>query len=1717
MSGRLRASADEHAEAQGNASVPIAQLLHAPIQAYSTSDPQDPSIEHPSLGDFGRPSASHDPAPSSEQLYDNSTRAETSAQGAARYSSENQSISPLVERISAEFQPAELPPRAIDHTSDTFGRTSGKSTLSESRASTTGRRKASPTEKSAFGYLGSGWNQQSGSGRADEITEYLSQGSARSQHQRRIVDALERELNLSESSSPVAAASSPDDDDMWTTGATGGSHQSAIAARQRSHPTSLGVSRSDTPDRTFGRPSNEQSQHTTHSGGRLLPLDDSLPSNSGTTSSRETNRSRNVAYGVGEAGGDQQFSALTRTLSPDQRRHQEELDRMSQQRSVATPASTYTALTPQITSPVTESANQRASHQSNATVTASAATATSGSVASFSTPRHDARYSRQTQASMSSSAAPPLSYSEQQGYERAYTHQALFEGGSGSSGSPDSVDMLSGRISPQLAEGPTPARSASVRVKTPMFGNTLSELPPNQRASFKGALHEKVGAPFEMQDSVHGGLANLNSEQEVESVQPALYDPHQEQVAPPIHAADATESYAYRPQSQPAAQHYEATRGYYMTSVQLERQAEHADHALTCPAPAISNVVQVESHSRLPFVPHLGDMYAVAPKFPAPPYSKHRVLHLSSPLARIHHTCLPLITYCHIPITLFLDFNVIFALTQIALHPDDAQDGWRTAWWIATAIYAGSVFVWLVGVVVIYETLWSYRRRWMVPQPLVMPIYLSSPAFVLTAIKDYSLYSLLYRARASGTRRDALIESFWYYSQNWPTVITLVPRGVISAIVLVLYKPTGPALVTAGPRDPFYFNQATERLSQYAFIVITIQAAWVAWKLGLLLVANVGLMATLGCKSLVQKERDRNAVADLEMTSFAGHSRRGLITRQIRSQPAPGQVWRHDQDAAQYAADRRWAWRWRAEDRIRAILFDAGLLHQPVPMQDWQHDHEGDFAPAGENAGDHTVDSTRAQPTTYAQAPGADGYDQHEQPRDWFGTDLQLSQSQTGLALTSPEAVQPEIWANTQARTTDAEEVRPAPAIEQAQALHLQHFDSSPSHEGDSSNASDPYSPAPLPIGRSPRSKEQLRDASISSRNDRNSMREPSSSSLNRLVTLHVPPSAVRDSAQAAESATTPASLHQSHDDTYTVPKRAADVDVFDSGSEGYDLRPREKPGSSSRVHAVGSQESNAAPAPVAALGGQSSNDTGLLGERRGRKRPRSSPVPAYVPGLDPSAMVAETEDWLRGQIDEEDGDGTAQPEQQDPAVPTDKLQSFDNDRQVMHTFVPVPSSFAMSHDPSMAGSPDQGGSDLKHSSWTAAAPNPELFASKVASTISTLPMPQQAGPQNASTTSLGSSSKAGRSGANSRPRTPGHGHEASSEDGISLEGADAGRKRNRNSFLGRLTSSTPSESSRRRGSGGKVEGEAWIASLFGGGRPGSRKVSNSDTESCSPKVTGIAGDSPGPRLSESTPRTEPEDRAELEAVPTVITTSASTSFPTVEGGSVEHYDAAHGTEAAIQDVAPGSLLLAPIGAGQPDGGRSKSPSGSYDSNASLGTDDSEEGRLWASFPNQSRRHPPGLIALDIEQQSLAERRLAAAIGQNNAALQQHRLVYGAGGSSSAPSLPGSALNLSPLLHPNVLAAFPGGSPLGMPGLLGGMAQLSVSPSEGGLHAIREESWSSSLDSRSQGATGSTRSRGTASAVTASPVDADFPLEQIEEIAMPHHSSSTFLRRRDSS
>lgn len=215
--------------------------------------------------------------------------------------------------------------------------------------------------------------------------------------------------------------------------------------------------------------------------------------------------------------------------------------------------------------------------------------------------------------------------------------------------------------------------------------------------------------------------------------------------------------------------------------------------------PSWSTMLTHQARAQASF--HLAALYALQPRFPPRHSSTYQQLEYQSLCARLHHRLLLLCAYAHVLATLFLDFSALYALVEVASHPD-AGSGSSTAWWIASGIYAASFLTWFVGVVIIWEIvyLYNYQKAAINSAPssasmsssakpgkknsttLVMPFYLSASAFTLTAIESLGKYSLLYKARFAASRRDKLIETFWFYSQSgsisisWLTLIAR-PQG----------------------------------------------------------------------------------------------------------------------------------------------------------------------------------------------------------------------------------------------------------------------------------------------------------------------------------------------------------------------------------------------------------------------------------------------------------------------------------------------------------------------------------------------------------------------------------------------------------------------------------------------------------------------------------------------------------------------------------------------------------------------------------------------------------------------------------------------------------------------------------------------------------------------------------------------------------------------------
>lgn len=86
----------------------------------------------------------------------------------------------------------------------------------------------------------------------------------------------------------------------------------------------------------------------------------------------------------------------------------------------------------------------------------------------------------------------------------------------------------------------------------------------------------------------------------------------------------------------------------------------------------------------------------------------------------------PFAIFAHVPMTLFLDYNLIYILAQLALYP--AVPPTRnisaralvsvptiqpsTGWWVALAVYSTCTFIWFFGVFIWMDLLCGFFARW---------------------------------------------------------------------------------------------------------------------------------------------------------------------------------------------------------------------------------------------------------------------------------------------------------------------------------------------------------------------------------------------------------------------------------------------------------------------------------------------------------------------------------------------------------------------------------------------------------------------------------------------------------------------------------------------------------------------------------------------------------------------------------------------------------------------------------------------------------------------------------------------------------------------------------------------------------------------------------------------------------------------------------------------
>ena len=221
--------------------------------------------------------------------------------------------------------------------------------------------------------------------------------------------------------------------------------------------------------------------------------------------------------------------------------------------------------------------------------------------------------------------------------------------------------------------------------------------------------------------------------------------------------------------------------------------------------------------------------------------------------------------------------SVLTLTGRVAEHPNPTAPGVPRSgknWALAATAYIACWLVWITLVFVLYELVYSFYRRWRVStccrcrreepptetiseRPRIIPLYLSSSGFSLTCMTSYTNFCFMQYIRYSaffgenGGLRDGLAETFWFYSQNLPTVALLLPRAGLCLALLLSFSSPNPeylAVIEAGfnGRDSTFFRTSDGTLTDYARGVLFANAAWTAWRVVILFIgwyvfASLGL------------------------------------------------------------------------------------------------------------------------------------------------------------------------------------------------------------------------------------------------------------------------------------------------------------------------------------------------------------------------------------------------------------------------------------------------------------------------------------------------------------------------------------------------------------------------------------------------------------------------------------------------------------------------------------------------------------------------------------------------------------------------------------------------------------------------------------------------------------------------------------------------------------
>ncbi|KAF8057536.1 hypothetical protein FPV67DRAFT_1677321 [Lyophyllum atratum] len=267
---------------------------------------------------------------------------------------------------------------------------------------------------------------------------------------------------------------------------------------------------------------------------------------------------------------------------------------------------------------------------------------------------------------------------------------------------------------------------------------------------------------------------------------------------------------------------------------------------------------------------------------------------LRNPLfkSRLYFYLYPILVFAHIPLQTFFDFNTVFILFQVSKFPSPQAPGVPGSgrnWALGAAAYIACWLVWIFIVFIVHDLVYSFARRWRVKRPLIFPIYLSSSAFNLVSLTSYTNFCFLQHIRysaffgESGSLRDGLAETFWFYSQNLPTVALLLPRAALAlALLLAFSTPQIGVVVLADAgihrRDSTFFRAGDGTLTDYARGILIANAAWTAWRVLVLLTSWMGLwiVSGQGCAGLCGP-RDRWEEEEAEKRRLSFYSDAGSV------------------------------------------------------------------------------------------------------------------------------------------------------------------------------------------------------------------------------------------------------------------------------------------------------------------------------------------------------------------------------------------------------------------------------------------------------------------------------------------------------------------------------------------------------------------------------------------------------------------------------------------------------------------------------------------------------------------------------------------------------------------------------------------------------------------------------------------------------------------------